>query len=144
MGELSWFSPTKSNTEDDKNLVMSIAGDYTFPSSLYLYIEGLFNQIGITKQGEGAFIIFPDAYNLAAGRYTLFFNIARDLSPLVRGDLALIYNFADNSFFLSPTIDWSLSDNLELLFTTQLFFGTEQTEFGDVRNILAARLKWSF
>ena len=54
------------------------------------------------------------------------------LSPLWRADFASIVNPYDGSFFVGPGAIYSLSDNMELLFFGQLFYGDEGTEYGGI------------
>jgi hypothetical protein len=130
---------------EQARLAASIDGDYTFASSLYLHAAVLYNERGSTGDAGGALLL--EAYRrswLTPGRLSLFAEGARDLSPLVRADLAAILNPYDRSWYLGPTLTWSVAANLDFLASGFLFGGSAGTEFGDSGTILLARLKWSF
>jgi hypothetical protein len=63
---------------------------------------------------------------------------------LFKVNASSIINAEDGSFYMGPIISWSLSNNLELSFISQLFFGDQKTEYGDTGKALSARMKWAF
>jgi hypothetical protein len=63
---------------------------------------------------------------------------------LFKASATSIINAKDGSFYLGPALTWSISNNLELLFTGQLFFGDRNTEYGDTGKAVFARMKWAF
>ena len=50
----------------------------------------------------------------------------------------------DNSIFLNPTIDFSLTENTNLLIAAQIFTGDKNSLYNGVRSYVFTRLKWSF
>ncbi len=82
--------------------------------------------------------------NISKAKFSLFSEIAYDLSNLIRGGIAVIVNPNDNSFFISPSINWSVKTNLDLFATMQIFEGNNLTEFGNKGNLIALRLKYSY
>ena len=146
-GEFSYFYPKSSAPSNKGQLVGSISGDYTFPNSLYFQASILYNSLGTTgKAGIPNLGILREtsAKNLTLSRGSLFGEAAYQISPLLRGDLAAIINPFDGSYFIGPSLTYSLTDNMELLFTGQLFQGDDGTEFGDYGKLLYMRFKWSF
>ena len=113
-----------------------------------LQFAGLYNSNGTTgPAGMGAdfFLsqeISPKSLTLA--RYSTFGNISYPVTPLFTASLAGIYNPSDQSLFVGPTFDISLTDNIAFLVTAQMFFGETGTEFGDYGKIAYGRLKWNF
>jgi hypothetical protein len=134
-----------SADEERNNLVASVDGDYTFPSSLYLHGAALFNRLGATGEAGGARLL--DAYRrgwLTPARASLFAEAARDLGPLVRADITGILDPGDRSWYAGPTLTWSVVANLDLSASGLVFGGASGTEFGDDGEILMARFQWSF
>jgi hypothetical protein len=146
-GELTYFHDKDSLNEAVGQLVASISGDYTFPSSLYLQASVLFNSKGTTgKAGipNPNILTQTSAKYLTLSRMDLFGQISYQISPLWRGDLASIVNPFDKSFFIGPGVSYSLSDNMELLLFGQLFVGDTGTEFGGIGKLFYFRYKWAF
>ena len=146
-GEISHFIPRKDNTDSKEATVASLSYDYTFKSNLTLSFEGLFNSRGTTKRGLGSNVLFDQklsAKNLSRAKYSLFGQAAIPVTPLFNASFAAIVNPSDGSFYLNPSLTYSLQENLELMLTTQLFYGRSATEFGDIGQLAFVRLRWSF
>lgn len=109
------------NSDLHRNFV--IAGTelwYRFANDLVIVAQYLFNGAGATTPKD-----YVAALNSAAvqeglsfllGRHYLLLNPSWEIHPLVTLSGLLIWNLADGSALLRPTIDWSLSDNLSLQF----------------------------
>lgn len=122
-----------------------VDGDYTFHNTLYLHGAMLYNEGGTTGDAGGELLL--EAYErhwLTPARLSLFAEAAKDLSPLLRADLAGILNPYDLSWYLGPTLAWSAATNLDLSFAGLVFGGRPGTEFGDNGTIVMARGKYSF
>jgi hypothetical protein len=146
-GELTYFHDKDSLNTEVGQLMASVSGDYTFPSSLYLQASVLFNSKGTTgKAGipNPNILTQTSAKYLTLSRMDLFGQISYQISPLWRGDLASIVNLFDKSFFIGPGVSYSLSDNMELLLFGQLFVGDTGTEFGGIGKLFYFRYKWAF
>lgn len=146
-GEFTYFHDKDSLGDSVGQLVASISGDYTFTNSLYLHASVIYNSKGSTGN---AGVINPNllretsAKYLTLSRMDLFGEVAYQISPLWRADVASIVNPFDGSYFVSPSAIYSLADNMELLFIAQLFSGDEGTEFGGIGKLFYFRLKWAF
>lgn len=149
-GEASWFIPTETSKGSDHYsvLVASAGANYTFSNSLYIHASAIYNSDGTTGKaylGNGI-IIDRDisAKTLTPSRAEMFGEAAYQISPLVRGSVAGIVNPYDGSWFVGPSVDISLTDNIGLLLIGQLFFGDEYTEYGESGQLVYGRLKWNF
>lgn len=143
-GELSYYIPT-DEADGDNYLVAALSGDYTFENSLYLHAEALYNERGTTgKAGGLSLLTAPPSNQLSPARHSIFGEIAYQISPLVRGNIAGIMNPHDQSFFVGPSLTWSVKTNWDLLLIAQLYQGERGTEFGDAGKLFFARLRWSF
>jgi len=147
-GEGSYFRDKNNFTDTSGIFVFSAGANYTFKNSLFVHGSFLFNTDGTTgKAGWGnSFIILadlsPKTFTLA--RYSLFGQISYPFTPLIKMDISTIFNPNDKSFFLGPNVDISMSDNIGLLFMSQIFVGDSGSEFGDYGQLYYLRLKWSF
>ena len=146
-GEISWFSDKNHFLDTNGILVATIEGDYTFKNSLYSHIAFLYTSNGTTgKAGWGTFFLTQDisAKSFTRARYSLFGQLTYPLTPLVNLGLSGILNPTDKSVFYSPSVEFSLTENIGLLLMGQIFSGKKDTEFGNYGGIYYVRLKYSF
>ncbi len=118
----------------DQKLSYLFSGNYNFESSLYIMVEYFLN--------GGA--IIPGSTLSYSGEEYVGIQISYDITPLTRWDNYLIFNLDDNSRFLSPTLSYSLSDNMELKAGIQLFDGEIAAEYGDRQDIYYGDFSWYF
>ncbi|MDO8951801.1 MAG: hypothetical protein Q7U86_04200 [Draconibacterium sp.] len=145
-GEVSWFIPRESNNGSYEAVVVSISGDYFLKNSLYLHGGIIYNSHGTTGDAGGRSFFSPDisAKMLSFGRYNLFSQILYPFTPLFSGSFSTMLNPCDGSFFIGPTLTYSLSNNWEIMVNGQLFYGDEGTEYGDYGKAIYGRVRWSF
>jgi len=147
-GEASYFLDRKQLFDTTGAVVASAEMNYTFKNSLYLQGGYLYNSAGTAgAAGWGAaFMLAVDisAKNFTKARHSLFAQASYPITPLINASLAGIFNPNDKSGFAGPSVDLSLTTNLSLLFTGQIFWGNEKTAYGDYGTLCYMRLKWSF
>jgi hypothetical protein len=138
--------PERFRVPGDASVMVSCAlsGDYTFPSSLYLHTEALLNTQGVTSE---AALARPRALGLSLlspARWSIFQEVAFDVSPLVRADGFAIINPIDGSYVGVPNITWSVVTNFDLTVFGLFFHGDPLTEYGQLGTAVYLRGKWSF
>ncbi len=161
-GELSYFHPFFENQELEVadtlgTFVFAFSGDYTFPSSLYLHGEALYNGFGSkdvtpVKRGPGGGFGGEElsaeelisAKNLTPARFSLFGEVSYQVAPLLITSLSTIFNPDDLSYYISPSIRYSLLTDIDLTLLAQVFGGDGGTEFGGYDPIIAGIFQWSF
>lgn len=145
-GEISWFKPREKDNGSEEALVASVSGDYYFQNSLYVHTAVLYNSHGTTGDAGGRSFFAPDisAKMLSLGRYNLFGQVSYPFTPLFNASFSSIVNPCDGSFYVGPTLTYSLGNNLELMLNGQLFFGRDGTEYGDYGQAVYGRIKWAF
>ena len=121
-----------------------LSADYTFPSSLYLHTETLFNSNGKRKDAGLYQTDALQAGMLSPSRWSIFQEIAYNINPLIRGDIFGIFNPNDKSSIIMPSITWSVITNLDLLIIGYYTFGNQLTEWGNFGNAVFMRGKYSF
>jgi len=84
------------------------------------------------------------AKNLSPSRYSIFAQLSYPITPLINASFALIINPSDKSFFLNPSMELSLNENVYLLASGQLFIGNNLTEWGGNGKFYYLRIKWNF
>ena len=121
--------------------------DYTFKNSLYLHFSVLYNSSGKTENAGRMNLLFNSemsAKQLSFARWSLFGQISKPITPLFSGNFSGIVNPSDGSMYLGPTFTYSIASNIELMLTSQLFFGKSGSEFGDIGQLIFGRIRWSF
>lgn len=126
------------------SISFALSGDYTFPNSLYLHTEVLFNSEGATHDAgltrERARVLGL----LSPARYSIYQGVGFNASPLVRTDAFALFNPNDLSAAFVPSASWSASTNLDLTFLALFFYGDLPTEFGQLGSAVYLRGTWSF
>lgn len=147
-GEASYFHPYEHYSDSTGVFVGSVSLNYTFKNSLFINGSYLFNSAGTTgPAGNGTLmILYSDisAKNFTLAKHSIYADIGYPISPLIRADLASIFNPNDKSGFIGPSLDISLTENISFFVIDQVFWGTKLTEFGDYGSLYYMRLKWSF
>jgi len=150
-GEATYFHPKNSFSDTTGVFVMSVSFDYMFNNSLYLQLEGLYNQI---PEGSGTnfFQVFArplNAKRLSFTEYNILFNGTYPVMPIINVSLSVMYYPKINAFFTGPSVDFSISDNFGASIYWQTFFGefpnpiTRENE-NKLINFAYARLKLNF
>lgn len=146
-GEASYYAPMVDDTAFKETLLATISFNYTFSNSLYLHTSFLYNSQGTTdKAGRGFFSMMT---NITALDYTLsmgqiFAQVSYPLTPLIQLDMSGIVNPFDGSFYLGPSVNFSLTEDVSLFLIAQTFFGERGSEYGDYGQMYFARISWNF
>ena len=144
-GEITWLIPRNNKTKEA--LIASVSGDYTFLNSLMLNAGFLYNSAGTNDPilQRGLFATNEASpRGLSRGKYAVFSQVSYPVTSLFTSSLSAIVNPWDGSFVLNPSLAYSLMTDLDLLLVGQHFFGSDQTEYGDIGQAVFLRLKWSF
>lgn len=147
-GEITWLEPVDEVFSGAGTVVAALSGDYTFPSSLFLHSEIIYNSYAenINPVGVGADFLIQSRSpkTLTFTKWSWFNEGAYQITPLLRAGLYSIYNPTENSFFLGPNAELSITDNVYLLFMGQLFLGSSNSVYGNLGYFNYLRLKWNF
>jgi hypothetical protein len=143
-GEATFFSAGESmGRTHPANLVAAVSGDYVFPGGLFLVAEGLYNHRG----GRDRFLVIGTPFapdNPSFSRYQTTSQISYPFHPLLNGALAAGWYPDERAVFLSPSMTFSVAENLDLRLLAQLFSGPRDSPFGRRTSVLAGSLRWDF
>ena len=140
---LSYFGT--SLLEYDKPVFSGVlSGDYTFPNSLYLHTEILYNSNGKLKNAGIFYWQALQTGMLSPSRWSVFQEFSYDVTPLLRGSLFGILNPNDHSSVIVPQFTWSVITNLDATVIAFFARGKHFTEWGDYGTSAFFRLKYSF
>ncbi len=146
-GEVSYFHPASNFSDTSGVLIASISGDYTFKNSLFLQFELLYNETAdrydINNFGEYYYMDLS-AKNLSFTKYSLFGQILLPLSPLVNSSLSIMYFPEVEAYFVGPSLNVSLKDNLDLSFLAYFFSGELTEDTKESLSLVFLRMRWSF
>ena len=143
-GEASWFSPyQETNLRSDDAFLVTGGLAYSFPNTLALQLEGIYNSDGDMPANALLILTEPlDARSLTFSEVSFLSSASYQISPLINSGASLIFNPDDKSWYWGFNSGISLSDNIELLLTGQFFGGGGA--FEQAGNFLFWRLKWSY
>jgi len=121
---------------------LSTGMDYTwhspwFANGLYMAIEYFYNG------AAGSIRQMQDRLNTRA-YHQLGTMLGYDLTPLWRFDLLLIIDPQRGGSFLSPSLTWSVLENMDIQGFVQLPQGTGNSEFARLKSLYALRMDWYF
>ncbi len=139
-GEASYYIPVDEGKE---TLVAALGLDYTFENSLSLNIEGLYNQNVETEAGFNIVGYEASPKRLGFSEFTLMGNVSYPISPLVTGTIAGMYIPGANGYYIGPSFDISLADNISLSLVAQYFY-LEAVEVETKIKLGFIRMKYSF
>lgn len=143
-GELMFFTDLeKTGDRRSSNFIAAISADHMFDNSLFLIIEGLYNHDG----GRESFLLLGDplaADNPSFSKYQITTQGSYPISPIWNASLALIGYPDEEAVFISPSIAYSVSQNIDINLFTQVFAGSDESAFSNAGNIVAASAKWNF
>ncbi len=146
-GEVSCFRNKERFADTTGQWVASAGINYTFSNGLFLNGSFIFNSKGTTGPASMGALFFSGTLTpktLTLSKFDLFAQVSYPVTPIVKADLSSIINPNDGSFFAGPSLDFSLTENLDFLLMGQLFFGKDRTEFGDYGQMYYVRIKWAF
>jgi len=150
-GEASYFRDLDNFKDTTASFLFSSGLDYTFGNSLWLQTEILYSGFAEQNKIYSFLQIFSsdmNIKNIGFTKWSVFASASYPLSPLLNLAFAAMYYPEWKGFYLGPSLDLSLSDNLRASLIFQGFTAELEDPFGnkDRQNTLIAytRIKWSF
>ncbi len=146
-GELTYFRDKENFADTTGIALFSIGTNYTFSNSLFVIAEFLYNSNGSTDNlifQKNIFSLDYSAKALSPSRYSFFLQAQYPVTPLTSASIATIINPSDGSFFVNPSLDISLTQDVYLLLAGQIFLGDNFTEWGDYGKFYYLRIKYNF
>lgn len=129
--------------EETPNVQAVVSYDYTFENSLYLLTECLWSPSGQKENVLFNILNAADNQWLSPGRLNLAHQAGFDLTPLIRIGGIYLWNATDYSLTAGPTLNWNLSDNIDLNGMLLFSDGNNVSEYGGIGTIGFLRVKWS-
>lgn len=145
--EASYYNPKDNSLNIDDAIIASLGFNYMFKNSLFLNVGGLYNSAGSKEKVSRS--MFNMMENISALDYTksmaaLFASSSYPISPLINFDMSGMINPFDGSFYIGPSLNFSVSENVSLYFIAQTFWGEKGSEYGDMGQMYFTRIQWNF
>ncbi|MCL1938637.1 MAG: hypothetical protein FWF52_09620 [Candidatus Azobacteroides sp.] len=144
-GEASFFHSTQTGASLKNTLVTSLGADYTFKNSLMLSGTVLYNQQALGSSGNFLLLyqtpITPR--QLSITDWTACVQASYSFTPLLTGGLAVVSFVNLPAFYLGPSVDYSLSNNLTFSAMIQFFADASTTSLSNLA-LGYLRLKYNF
>ena len=131
--------------EDQSNFIRAILNaDHTLAGGTHLLAEFYLNGRGAVSPDdyESEQLLEGDAFNL--GRYYLAGMASHSISPLVQGSFYTLFNLGDQSALAGPMLQYSLTQDVDVVGGAYLMVGGERSEFGGRDNVYFASLQYFF
>ncbi|MBU0528963.1 hypothetical protein KKF86_04305 [bacterium] len=119
------------NTDDFSEVV--IGTDYTFKNSLYIIMEYLRNENGVSSKKNldiNNYLQYFMGETHSLMQDYVFSFISYPLNDFIQIGLLGFGNLNDNSAALNPQISWNLFQDVDLTMMYSHFLGDDNTEFG--------------
>jgi hypothetical protein len=146
-GEISYFHGWTDNQFKNDAVSFSTTVDYSFKNGVYIAGSVLYNNLAsnsifsttqLESENLSPKVLMPTKYNG-------MFQLQGQFSPIVSGNVAIIYAPVVNLLVVSPTISYSIATNFDLDFIVQSFYANNQANrFAVLGNSANLRFRWSF
>ncbi|TCO09855.1 hypothetical protein [Natronoflexus pectinivorans] len=142
-GEATWFQGLDNSNNND--IVAATGVDYMFSNGTFGVLEFLYN--GGYRPLESAALLLNQplsADNIMFSEYAITLSLQHPFSPVLSGGMAIMSLPDQQSFFISPSLSYSLMTNWDLDFISQIFAGGRNTIFEEAGSAWYVALKYSF
>lgn len=129
-----WAEGAWNQLEEEDDFAEFVVGtDYTFENGLYMLMEYLYNNNGVTDQDEldlNRYLQYFNGEIHSLMREYVFSYINYPISDLIQFSLLTFVNLNDNSAAINPQITWDMFQDVTLSIMYNQYIGDDDTEFG--------------
>ncbi|HEY9124490.1 MAG TPA: hypothetical protein VIO15_09120 [Bacteroidales bacterium] len=122
-GEISYFRDMKHFADTSGQFLSSIDFDYVFPNSLTITAEYLYaNHVAYSLQNISSINSSSvNAKTLALAKHNAVVQVSYPITPLFSSSLAGMYLPNINGYYISPSMTYSLAQNIDASLYAQIF-----------------------
>jgi hypothetical protein len=145
-GEASYFHPKQNFSDTTGVWVVSAGGDYSFPNSLFIQAEFLFNQFPGGNEPESIFSLFSEQLSskqLSIAKFTYLLSASYTINPRLNAALSGLYYPKKDGFYVGPSFDYSLGNSADVSLIGQVF-SLKEDEIRYNTFLAVLRLKYNF
>jgi len=153
-GEINYYLPKRNFADTTGVVLATIGADYTFPNSLALTFQVFYNQLPSGYRPENLLSIYQAPASpkmLSFTEWNIFMMGSYPVTPLFDISLAAMYYPGLDGYFIGPTLNYNVRQNIDLSLFIQYFSGRFKNAGpqpdGDLyfqSFMEAVRLKWNF
>lgn len=118
--------------------------DYAFVNTLTLSAEWFYNGRGMANQANDDFNALIAGRVQSLGRHYAGLYAGYEITPLLKWNNYVVFNRNDHSHYFSPSLAYSVRENLEWTIGVQQFGGASGSEYGRMPNFYYTDLQWFF
>lgn len=148
-GEMTYLRPTDNFADTTGTFIASVSSEYMFSNSLMIQFEYLYH--GLDTDITDFYSFYEGTLSvkkLSFTEHNIFGQVSYPITPLLNGTFSAMYYPEIDGYYLGPSFDYSLSDNLSATFFVQLFSGEFPDATGEVARqdfrLGFLRIKWNF
>lgn len=152
-GEVNYYQPVKNFSDTTGTLVATIGADYSFSNSLALTFQVLYNQLPSGYHPESMMNVYQAPSSpkmLSFAEWNIFLMGSYPVTPLFEVTLAGMY-FPDLAgYYVGPTLNYNIQQNIDLSLFIQYFNGRFKNPYPAMDDLYfksfmgVFRVKWSF
>ncbi len=143
-GETMFYADINSGEDGrDTNFITALSIDYMFENGLFAVAEVLYNRAG----GLDEFTLLEEQLapdNPSFSTYQATTQLTYPIHPLLDGSLAAIWYPDESALFLSPSLTWSVTQDVDFRVLGQFFTGGSDSVFSDAGTLVTASLTYNF
>lgn len=142
-GEMQYFS---AGNNSDKRMNVCMESDYIFKNGWYVNVVGLYNSRGINRPVNdlNQINLKLSADNLMPTQWNVLITTAKEITPLFKVNLGVVFVPGTNLLLLLPAISYNVATNLDAELRWQSFILEKQQQFRGEIHQCFLRLKWSY
>lgn len=150
-GETSYFRNIDAFSDTSGKILASLGIDYSFTNELFLQGEVLYcnKPLKVDNGFNSIYTGSVDARNMAWSQWSFFTGLSYPVTPILKATLAAMFYPDLNAWFVGPTVDISVVENLDCSIIYQAFksndmpMGVGMSQDFQM-NIVFLRLKYNF
>jgi len=139
-GEVTYTAP-----EEGSWFTRALIGvDHTFPSTLYITAEYLYNGGNDPLLSYSGGAVTTSSVILTRNRNFIGVAASYEVTPLLRFDSIVVLDMDDKSAALGPSLSYNILENLDLSAGVQIFTGKTGSEYGEAADLYYSELQLYF
>jgi len=142
-GRVEWQQSWHGLHGDFGQFVVGLDGTWTnawLPEGLYLAVEYFYNGLTTPNVKQAAELSMLQS----SSRQLLGMLTGYNITPLWRADLTWLFDLEKSSMFISPSVRWSASNDVDLTILAQLPTSNSNGEFSKLHNVLMLNIEYYF
>lgn len=153
-GEINYYRAKKCFADTTGIVLATVGADYTFSNSVAITFQVLYNQLPSGYQPSGLLSIYQAPASpkmISFTEWNIFVMGTYPVTPLFDASLAAMYYPSLDGYYIGPTLNYNMKQNIDLSLFIQYFngrfknSGPQQEEYTSFQAFLGAlRFKWNF